>query len=78
MATQDIKEITRKIGKNIRRYRQKTGLTQRAIAKKSGLCKSQVFHYEAGDCQPSISLLMRLAKALGTTTDELLDGVFDE
>jgi len=50
-------------------------LTQQAIADKIDLHVNQIKRYEAGTAQPTLDTLVRLAKALHVTLDEL---VFNE
>ncbi len=51
------------------------GLTQQAIADKIDLHVNQIKRYEAGTAQPTLDTLVRLAKALHVSLDEL---VFNE
>jgi len=47
-------------------------MTQKELAIKSGLTESAISHYVKGDRVPRGSNLVKIAKALGTTTDDLL------
>jgi transcriptional regulator with XRE-family HTH domain len=49
--------------------------TQASLAEATGIHVQQIKRYEGGSAQPSVDALIRLAKALAITTDELL---FDE
>ena len=51
------------------------GLTQQALATNIDLHVNQIKRYEAGTAQPTLETLVRLAKALHVTLDEL---VFNE
>lgn len=51
------------------------GLTQQALADEVKLHVNQIKRYEAGTAQPTLETLVRLAKVLHVTLDEL---VFDE
>jgi transcriptional regulator with XRE-family HTH domain len=55
--------------------RKQQGLTQQALADAIKLHANQIKRYEAGTAQPTLDTLVRLAKALHTTLDDL---VFDE
>jgi len=61
--------IIRRIGMNIRRRRTTAKLTQAALAKKSGLSLRHVSAIERGERGGSLLCLVRLAKALRTTTE---------
>ena len=56
---------------NLAFYRAKKGLTQRQLADLAGLSWSQISRYESGAVKPRLSALMRLADALGISTDKL-------
>ena len=57
------------------KLRKLRGFTQQAIADKIALHVNQIKRYEAGTAQPTLETLVRLAKALRVSLDEL---VFDE
>lgn len=59
------------IGQLIRALRVERGLTQEALALEAGMATSNVSRIENGQRQPSLRLLRRLAKALGTTAASL-------
>jgi transcriptional regulator with XRE-family HTH domain len=48
------------------------GLTQQALADAIDLHVNQIKRYEAGTAQPTLETLVRLAKALHVTLDELV------
>ena len=54
-------------GRNLRRVRTAAGLTQTALAKRSGMHRSYVNDLEAGQRNPTAVTLQRLAKVLGVT-----------
>jgi transcriptional regulator with XRE-family HTH domain len=56
----------------LKRARLRRKLTQAQLADKVGVHKITVSRLERGDRQPSMSLLQRLAKALGVPVTELL------
>lgn len=49
-------------------------LTQKEAAKKAGVTEAAMSHYLKGDRTPRASVLIRMADALGTTTDYLMGG----
>lgn len=60
------------IAENLKRYRKARKLTQREVWEKADISKSSYTSYEAGRADPTGEVVVRLAKVLGTTTDELL------
>lgn len=61
------------IGRTMRRLREKRGLSQLALAKKSGVAQGYISDIEAGvKRNPGIETLRKLAKALKCTVAELL------
>lgn len=50
------------------------GLTQKELANRAGVTEAAMSHYLKGDRHPRISVLARIADALGTTTDYLISG----
>ncbi|HHS8483345.1 TPA: helix-turn-helix domain-containing protein [Yersinia enterocolitica] len=54
--------------------RKAIGLTQTELAKQVGIVQRQIAAYEAGDAKPRDNVLVRLAKALGTTPEWLSCG----
>ena len=61
--------------KRLSTLRNARGLTQQALADDVSLHVNQIKRYEGGTAQPTLDTLVRLAKALHVTLDEL---VFDE
>jgi DNA-binding XRE family transcriptional regulator len=55
------------LGRNLRLVRTAAGLTQAALAKRSGMDRSYVGGLEAGQRNPTAVTLQRLAKVLGVT-----------
>ena len=53
--------------------REERGLSQADLAEKSGLQTSAISHFETGRRSPSFDNLKRLADALGSSIDALLD-----
>jgi DNA-binding XRE family transcriptional regulator len=56
-----------KLGRNLRRVRTAAGLTQTALAKRSGINRSYLSDLEAGQRNPTALTLQCLAKVLGVT-----------
>ena len=64
-------DIIRVFGSNVKRYRQRTGLSQEAFAEKCGMHRTYISAIEY--CRRSISLenIQRIADALGIDTYKL-------
>jgi len=60
------------MGKRIANWRKQLGLTQDALAEKLGVTAQAVSKWENDQSCPDISMLPKLAKVFGITTDELL------
>ena len=61
------------IAENVRRLRRVQGLTQVALAERSGLCQSWISRLERRAENPSIETLQRLATGLRVQVPDLLD-----
>jgi transcriptional regulator with XRE-family HTH domain len=66
------------IGERIKELRTAKKLTQSELAQMVGLSYIQVGRYETGKSAPSADVLNKLAEALGTTNDFLMNGGDDE
>lgn len=62
----------------VRRARERTGLTQAALAERAGTTQSVVSAYEAGSRQPSLPMLRRLVEATGLRLELSLGGAADQ
>lgn len=60
--------------KRLVELRKQRGLTQQALADAIDLHVNQIKRYEAGTAQPTLETLVRLAKELHTTLDDLVFG----
>lgn len=65
-------KVTKSLSMRLKRLRDKQGLTQEQLAKRSGLSLGYVARLEIGMHDPSLSTLAKLAKALKTTVAELV------
>jgi transcriptional regulator with XRE-family HTH domain len=65
------------IGNRIKALRQEQGLTQTDLAQKIGMSYIQIGRYETQKSNPSADVLQKLAKALETSTDFLMNGSTD-
>lgn len=74
MAVQYTPRLSRCVARfpnTIREYRLKAGLSQRKLAAMLGRSKDAVSSWERGVNLPSVPLLMRMAKILGTLAESL-------
>ncbi|MGO3152626.1 MAG: helix-turn-helix domain-containing protein [Galactobacter sp.] len=60
------------VGRRIRALRKAAGMTLDALGEAVGTVPSQLSLLENGKREPKITMLMKIAKALGTTLDDLL------
>lgn len=58
----------------LRDLRQRQKMTQQDLAKVAAIHYTHIGRYESGKSMPAADTLRRLADALGTTTDFLMDG----
>ena len=61
-----------KIGQKIRKIRKAHGLSQEELAEKLNISKQTVSNWENENIQPSIEMLVRIAKLFHVSTDYLL------
>ena len=61
-----------RFGKQLQRLRTTRGLTQEQLAVKAGLVRVYVTKLEQGEHDPTLTMLVRLAKALRVPVTELL------
>ncbi len=61
------------LASNIKKFRQKTGLSQDQLARKAGIPYSTFLKIESGYTpNPSIQAVVSIAEALGVSIDELV------
>ena len=61
------------LAEKIKYLRKETGLTQLQLGKKVGVDQKQICRYEAGETEPSISTLQKMAEIFKVTVDFLID-----
>jgi transcriptional regulator with XRE-family HTH domain len=66
-------DIRERLAKNLRQLRQKKGWSQEAFADEASLHRTYVSDLERGARNPTISVVDKLATALGVTPGRLLD-----
>jgi len=66
------------LGKRILKLRKEKNLSQSDLAAKAGISYAQIGRYEIKGGQPPAEVLKKIADALDTTTDFLINGNKDE
>ncbi len=62
-----------KIGKNMKKYRKKLGISQDVLSKRADLAYHTIAKIEAGSTpDPRIETVKKIADALGVTIDDLM------
>jgi transcriptional regulator with XRE-family HTH domain len=61
--------------KNLRRERERAGLSQEALAERCDLHRTEISFLERGQREPRLSTIVRLAKGLGIPAAQLLKGL---
>lgn len=62
-----------KIANNIKKYRQKLGVSQDRLSKIADVTYNTIIKIESGGSQnPTINTLTKISKALGVSVDELI------
>ena len=68
-----MKEISMHVGKRIRFYRKKSGMTIEVFAQKIQKSKATVSKYENGEIAIDVETLFTIAQALQVSPDQLID-----
>lgn len=58
--------------KRLKELRTSKNLSQETLAKRTGLTKTSINHWENGKCPPNANAIITLARFFGVTTDYLL------
>lgn len=65
-------DMRKLVGRNVRRFREKRGLTQEQLADVSGFSQQYISSLEQGRRNPTVITLYELALALGVSHVELV------
>jgi transcriptional regulator with XRE-family HTH domain len=65
-------DMRKLVGRNVKRVREKTGLTQEKLSEISGFSQQYISGLEQGRRNPTIVTLYELSQALGVTHIELM------
>jgi transcriptional regulator with XRE-family HTH domain len=66
-------DIRKRVGSNVQRLRAARGLSQEALADLAGLHRTYISGVERGVRNPTITVLEKIARALGASVGELAD-----
>ena len=67
-----MKDEAQKLGENLKRIRTEKGISQGDIARALEVDKSFVSNIENGKTNPTLATIVKIAKAIGVSVDELL------
>jgi transcriptional regulator with XRE-family HTH domain len=67
-------DLTSVVGQNLRRLRVERGLSLEGLAKQSGVSRAMLGQIELGQSAPTINVLWKIARGLGTTFSTLISG----
>ena len=63
------------LSKNLKRFREEKGLSQDRLAKLANIANNTIIKIEqGGNINPRLDTLKKIAKALGISVDDLIDG----
>ena len=62
----------------LRKLRKRRGISQAALAEQTSVHFTQISRYERGESKPNAEAITKLAKALDTTVDYLMNGTTDD
>lgn len=68
-------EIRKRVGLLIRKRREAKGLSQEGLAHEAGIHRTYISSVERGVRNPTVTVLHKIALALGVTVSELVDGL---
>ena len=61
------------LAQNLKRMREARGLSQASLAEHSGVPRPTIAHLESGQANPTLHVVLRVARALGISVDGLVD-----
>lgn len=68
-------DVRRRVGLNLKRFREEQGLSQEAFADVCGLHRTYISGIERGVRNPTVVILDKIARALKVPAGQLLDDV---
>ncbi len=70
----ELEDLSARIGERIVRLRQRRGWDRVELARRLGVRRERLAKWEQGKCAPPLEMLIRLARTLGVSVDELITG----
>ncbi len=70
-------DVRRQVGLNVQRLRRARSLSQEELAFDSGLHRTYISGVERGVRNPTVTVLAKIAKALGSSPEQLLRATKD-
>jgi transcriptional regulator with XRE-family HTH domain len=67
--------VALRFGQNLRRCRQRAGLSQEELGERAGLHRTEVGKLEKGERLPRVDTMLRLAGAMALRPEELVEGI---
>lgn len=64
-----------RFAENVKRLRRRAGISAEELGERAGVNRTHVGSIENGRTEPRLGTLIRLIGALGTTPNEILDGI---
>lgn len=71
LSEEKIKEVSKAVAQVIQRKREAANLSKNALAQKAGIAVQTVLFIENGVNSPSLTTLVRICEALGTSVDAI-------
>ena len=68
-------DVRRRVGLNVRNFREARGLSQEAFALESNIHRTYISGVQRGIRNPTVVVLEKIAKTLGVPTARLLDEI---
>jgi len=68
-----VDDLSTRLARNLKQLRESRDLSQKALAEQSGVPRPTIAHLEAGQANPTLSVALRVARALGIRLDELVE-----
>ncbi|WP_411144342.1 helix-turn-helix domain-containing protein [Streptomyces sp. x-80] len=69
----DLEQLTRSLGRNLKRWRTERGYTLDALAARAGVSRGMIIQIEQARTNPSVGTTVKIADALGVSITTLLD-----
>lgn len=66
-------DTSTRLAANLKRLREGRGLSQASLSEESGVPRPTIAHLESGQANPTLSVVLRVAQALGVSVDALVD-----